>query len=253
MFLHKFTTLSLMLLSSQLLLADAVTTITTKADLEGILASNKPVIIDVFATWCGPCKLLKPVFHEFAQENKDLYVCGTIDAEACEFKQDLTALGVMGFPTILVFINKKSIGKSVGFKDKKALTSTIDGIVKNAKKSLKELSKEELTVKLQDAIQSCSVEDAALIIDAGADVNAPFADSMAPLALAIFSSVPFGDRGIAMVKLLLEKGASLQPFEINGQKVPAMRELVTQMIAHAKAITEQYTKVLALIDAQPSK
>lgn len=242
-----------MLLSPQLLLADAVTTITTKADLDGILAGNKPVIIDVFATWCGPCKLLKPVFHEFAQENKEQYVCGTIDADACEFKQDLTSLGVMGFPTILVFINKKSVGKSVGFKDKKALTSTIDGIIKNAKKSLKELSKEELTIKLQNAIQSCSVEEAALTIDAGVDINALFSDGMSPLALAIFSSVPFGDQGITMVKLLLEKGASLEPFEFAGQKVPGMREVVTQMIAQGKAVTEQYTKVLALIDAKLSK
>lgn len=252
MFSQKLT-LSLMLLSSSLLLADAVSTITTKADFEGILATDKPVIIDVFAIWCGPCKQLKPVFHDFAQENKDLYVCGTIDAEACELKQELTLLGVMGFPTVLVFMNKKCIGKSVGFKDKKAFTSTIESIVKTAKKSLKELSKEELSVKLQEAIQSCSVEDAALIIDAGADVNAPFADEMTPLMLATCSSVPFGDRGIAMVKLLLDKEASLQPFEIRGQKVPGMRDVVLGMLSQAKAIQEQYAKVLTLIDAQLSK
>ncbi len=67
-----------------------------------VLKADKPVIVDFFATWCGPCKMQSPIIDEIAGERSDLIV-GKVDVDE---NQDLAVkYGVMSIPTILVLKN----------------------------------------------------------------------------------------------------------------------------------------------------
>ena len=250
MFTSKLWYMSVLLLSSQAYAATDLVRI-TKANFDAVLAqTDKPVIIDVFATWCGPCKQLKPVFHEFANKNADRYLCADLDADEC--KELMMSLGVKSLPTILVFQNKKCLGSFMGYKNHKDFTAAVEEVLTNGQKSLKELPKETLSSKFFDALQTCSIEDAKKLIEAGVDVNAPFSGPLAglnPIILAILNASKFGDQGFAMFELLVNNGASLKEIEINGSKT-TLRDFVVQVCDSAKKTAEMCTKALAHIDAK---
>lgn len=80
-----------------------------------VQASAKPVLIDFYATWCGPCKMISPIVDEIAVENENIKVCKVdVDSEP-ELAQ---AFSVASIPTIVVVKNGKITSQSVGYKPK---------------------------------------------------------------------------------------------------------------------------------------
>ena len=83
-----------------------------------VLQSDKPVLIDFFATWCGPCKMLSPVIDEIAEERDDIKVV-KIDVDKCG---DIAEqYGVMSIPTLVVVKNGEVANKQVGGVPKEAI------------------------------------------------------------------------------------------------------------------------------------
>lgn len=78
---------------------------------EEVLKSDKIALVDFYADWCGPCKMLSPIIDEIANENNDIKVCRiNIDAN-----QDLAIqYQVMSIPTLVVIKNGKEINRAVG-------------------------------------------------------------------------------------------------------------------------------------------
>ena len=86
---------------------------------EVVLGSEKPVLVDFWATWCGPCKMIAPVVEELADEYADSLVVAKLDVDQAP---DLAGrYGVMSIPTLLVFENGKEVKRTVGFQSKDKL------------------------------------------------------------------------------------------------------------------------------------
>jgi thioredoxin len=93
---------------------------------DATIANTKPVIVDFYATWCPPCKAIKPIFVELAQEQKD-WVFAAIDVEKAP--AIMSRCGVKGMPTLVVFKKGIQWGAITGFMQKERLLAELQKII----------------------------------------------------------------------------------------------------------------------------
>lgn len=97
--------------------------VTTENFETEVLKANQPVLVDFWAAWCGPCKMLMPVIEELAQSQDKIKVCKVnVDEEgalAMKFK-------VMTIPTLIAFQDGEVIGKLVGVQSKDKILSMFE-------------------------------------------------------------------------------------------------------------------------------
>ena len=97
----------------------AVTEITKENFKSFVLDSNTPVLIDFWAPWCGPCRMVSPIVDELAEDLDGKANIGKINVDE---QPDLAAqYGIMSIPTLLVFKGGELAGKKIGVQTKQAL------------------------------------------------------------------------------------------------------------------------------------
>jgi thioredoxin 1 len=89
---------------------------------ESILLSEKPVLVDFWATWCGPCRMLSPIVEQIAQEHPEIRVCKVnVDEETQLARQ----FSVSAIPTLVLFKGGKPVASSIGAKPKAVIEEMI--------------------------------------------------------------------------------------------------------------------------------
>ena len=100
-----------------------ITTLTDATFDEVIGSAEKPILVDFWAEWCGPCKMIAPILEQFASEQADRFTIGKLDVDVNV--ATATKFSVMSIPTLLLFKNGEVVARLVGAKPKGALLQEI--------------------------------------------------------------------------------------------------------------------------------
>ncbi|KAB2951269.1 thioredoxin [Heliorestis acidaminivorans] len=104
--------------------SEKVVTLTDANFKSAVLEADKPVLVDFWAAWCGPCKMIAPVIDELANEYDGQAIIGKLNVD--ENRQIASEYGIMSIPTLLVIKNGQVVDKAVGFKSKADLAKLMD-------------------------------------------------------------------------------------------------------------------------------
>ena len=100
----------------------------TAANFENeVLRSDKPVLLDFYADWCGPCKMLAPTIEEIADELDGKIAVGKVDVD--ENRELAVKYGVMSIPTVIYFKNGEEVTRLIGVQSREKLLETANKLL----------------------------------------------------------------------------------------------------------------------------
>ncbi|SUZ91602.1 uncharacterized protein METZ01_LOCUS44456 [marine metagenome] len=96
----------------------------TDSNFNDVISKNKTVLVDFWAEWCGPCRMIGPVIEELANEYEGKAIIGKLDIDSNQ--ESSVKYGVRSIPTILTFKDGEIVDRQVGAVPKETLTNVID-------------------------------------------------------------------------------------------------------------------------------
>ncbi|NLM52144.1 MAG: thioredoxin [Firmicutes bacterium] len=107
-------------------MSEYVAEITDNNFEDEVIKADKPVVVDIWASWCGPCRMLAPIFEELAREMNDRVKFVKVDAD--KNKQTVQRYQVMSIPTLLFFKDGETVATQIGFLPKEQLQQKINDV-----------------------------------------------------------------------------------------------------------------------------
>ena len=104
--------------------SDKVLTLTNNNFKGEVLEASEPVLVDYWAPWCSPCRMIGPIVDELAGEYLGKIKVGKVNVD--ENREIAIEYGVMSIPTLIVFKDGKAVDRVVGFKSKKDLQAVLE-------------------------------------------------------------------------------------------------------------------------------
>jgi len=105
-------------------MSDAILTLTDEEFESQVINSKKPILVDYWAEWCGPCKMIAPILEEVADEMSDKVLIGKLNVD--ENSQTPPKYGIRGIPTLMLFKHGNAVGTQVGAVSKADLIKFIE-------------------------------------------------------------------------------------------------------------------------------
>lgn len=99
----------------------------TDSNINDLLSSGQPVMVDFWAPWCGPCKMMLPIVEELAAEYESKVVIGKLNVD--ETDETCAKFGIMNIPTMLFFKNGEMVDRQVGATRKADLQAKLDALL----------------------------------------------------------------------------------------------------------------------------
>lgn len=102
-------------------------TVITNTNIDEVLAGGLPVLIDFWATWCGPCRMLTPTVDDIAAEYEGRVVVAKCNVDDCE--DVAVRFGIRNIPTLLFFKNGELVDRTVGLQSKQDIAARLDNLL----------------------------------------------------------------------------------------------------------------------------
>ncbi len=182
---------------------------------------EKPLIIDFFAEWCTPCRGMKPVFEQVAQELKEDYRFAKADIDKMPALAEKCA--VESVPTFVVVKGDKVLGQITGTMSAEQFKGKLQALVSDKPEisQLEELDKKHaLDIRLLESVQAGDVDTVKQLIASGANVNVSL-QGVTPLVLALIAGMSQPGKAQEIVSALLDAGCSQDIQDQGGKLVPA--------------------------------